>query len=79
MHDLVCLNKVVQSCKPLALKANIFHIPLALLHDPLGCVISSVILLNYIFVSELVSFQFGEFYVPITVWIIAMSESCGFL
>lgn len=71
MHDLVCLNKAVQLCKPLVLKANIFHIPL--LHDPLGCVISSVILLNYSFVSELVSFQFGEFYVPITAWIIAMS------
>ena len=73
MHVLVCVHKVVHSCEPLLLKANLFQIPLALLHDPLGSVISSVILLNNSLVSEFISFQFGEWYEPIGAWIIAMS------
>lgn len=79
MHELVSVNKVVKSCEPLVLKANLFQIPLALLHNSLSCIISSVILLNNSFVNELVGFLFGECYVSIIAWIIAMSLSCGFL
>lgn len=46
VHDLVCVHKVIQSCEPLLLKANLFKIPLALLHNPLGHVVFSVVLLN---------------------------------